>query len=289
MKQLKRLSLALLVPVIFFCAGFPGTYLFSDADPFYTKLFQEGKTLYAEGKYREAIENFRIGEFGLFEEKEVLKELYLFYSLAYFKLGRVNKAREIIKKIETELGIKDPRTLPIPQAIAIDVKVMTATLLRSGEKTPKDVSGKNDYWRKIYNFETQFWNTWKNLENNKLDAIKNNIKKLESIDKKDTRVDYLRGILEFKREKYKGCIKSLSKVEPSALIIGTDRLLLDGLYYYLALSHHHLKNEERCRAYSEGIGDKALKTKLKKIIEETKIPVKNTKKKTKKNIDKKNM
>ena len=52
---------------------------------FYKNLAEEGKKFYMAGKYEEAVENFRIAEFGLMEKKEILKELYLYYSLAHYK------------------------------------------------------------------------------------------------------------------------------------------------------------------------------------------------------------
>jgi len=286
MKHLKKQTNVVLILVLFFCAGFDVSVLSADVDPFYTKLLREGKTFYAEGKYREAIENFRIGEFGLLEEKEVLAELYLFYSLAYLKVGRLEEAREIIKKFETELNIKDLDTLPVPPLIEIDVKVMMTILKNQEENTggTKKTGGRERTasWKKVYDFERQFRDILKNLEDNNLGAVKNNIKKLEKIDKKNTRIHYIQGILKFKEKRYKACTKALNKVKPSSLVNGSDRSLLDNFYYYLALSHHYLNNMEQRRAYSEGISDEALKARLKKIIAETKAREEKTEKSGKK-------
>ncbi len=57
------------------------------ADPFYTNLLNEGKALYQAGKYDEALEDFKIAEFGLVDEKEIVPELYFYYALTQYKKG----------------------------------------------------------------------------------------------------------------------------------------------------------------------------------------------------------
>ncbi len=57
------------------------------ADPFYTNLLNEGKALYLAGKYDEALEDFKIAEFGLVDEKEIVPELYFYYALTQYKKG----------------------------------------------------------------------------------------------------------------------------------------------------------------------------------------------------------
>jgi tetratricopeptide (TPR) repeat protein len=258
-----------LMSIFFFCAGV--SYLSPAADPFYKKLFQEGKTFLAEGKYQEAIENFKIAEFGLLEEKEILKELYFFYSLAFLKVGKLGEAQKIIKNMETELhvDINDLKTLSIPPSIKTDAKVLQAILFkREGIKEP-------DAWGKIYNFEWLFWNTLQKLDDNKFDAVKNNIEKLKKIDKNDTRIFYINGIVKFKKKKYKACIESLNKVVLTAMLITIDPSLRENLYYYLTLSYHYLENKEQSQKFYQKISDKAMKAKLDKIIKKINTKEKN--------------
>ncbi len=268
MKKMKRETVLILVSIFFFCAGF--FYLTAnanvdadqDVDPFYIKIFKEGKNYFFEGKFQEALENFKVAEFGLLDEKKILTEVYLFYSLAQFRLERLDEARKIIKKIETELNIniKNLNTVSIRRSIKIDVKIMVATLFKSQGKKETDA------WKKIYSFELLFRNTLQKLDDNKFDAVKNNIKKLEKLDKKDTRIFYIDGIFKFRRRKYKACIKTLSKVKPSTLASDSDPSLPDNLYFYLALSYHYLKKKEESRKFYQKISNKAIKAKLEEII-----------------------
>ena len=266
-KRLKGVILTLiLMSIFFFCAGF--FYLTAnangdagqDVDPFYIKIFNQGKNYFFEGKFKEALENFKVAEFGLLDEKKILTEIYLFYSLAQFRLERLDEARKIIKKFETELNIKNVNTLPIPRSIKIDVKIMVATLFKSQGK--KDT----DAWKKISSFELLFWNTLQKLDDNNFDDVKNNIKKLKKIDKKDTRIFYIDGIFKFRRRKYKACIKTLNKVKLSTIASDSDPSLPDNLFFYLALSYHYLKKKEESRKFYQKISNKAIKAKLEEII-----------------------
>ncbi len=262
MKYVKRQPTLILILMFmfFFCAGV--SFLSAAADPFYKKLLQEGKTFLAEGKYKDAVESFRIAEFGLLDEKESLKELYFFYSLAFLKLGKLGEAQKIIKNMETELhiDINDLKTLSIPPSIKTDAKILQATLFKSQGTKGTDTWGKN------YSFEWLFWNTLQKLDDNKFDAVKNNIKKLEKIDKDDTRIFYINGIVKFKKKKYKACIESLNKVVLKAMLITIDPSLRENLYYYLTLSYHYLENKEQSQKFYQRISDKAMKAKLDKII-----------------------
>jgi lipopolysaccharide biosynthesis regulator YciM len=270
-KYVKKQPIVILIlmSMLVFCAGF--SYLSAAADPFYKKLLQEGKTFLAEGKYQDAVENFRIAEFGLMDEREILKELYFFYSLAFLKLGKPDEALEIIKNMETELhvDIDDLKPLPIPPSIKTDARVLKATLFKSQETKGTDA------WEKIYNFEWLFWNTLQKLDDNNLNAVKNNIKRLEKIDENDTRIFYINGIVKFKKKKYKACIESLNKVVLTAVLITIDPSLRENLYYYLALSYHYLENKEQSRKFYQKISDKTTKAKLDKIIQKIKTREKN--------------
>lgn len=241
------------------------------ADPFYKKLLQEGKTFLAEGKYQDAVESFRIAEFGLLDEKEILKELYFFYSLAFLKLGKLDEALKIIKNMGPELhvDINDLKAFSIPPSIKTDAKVLQSTLfIREGIKEP-------DAWIKNYNFEWLFWNTLQKLEDNNFNAVKNNIKRLEKIDENDTRIFYINGILKFNKKKYKACIESLNKVVLTAMLITIDPSLRENLYYYLTLSYHYLENKEQSQKFYQKISDQATKSKLDEMIKKTKTQEKN--------------
>lgn len=260
MKTFKRILKSITAILLLGSSFLP---LYADADPFYTKIFNEGKNYFTAGNFREAIVNFEIAEFGLLDESEVLKDIYLYYSLAQFRLGRINEAREIIKKFETELNIKDLDVIVAPQSIDNQVRAMLAALARLQGTNDGSSAGK------IYSIESLLLETMQLLEADKFDLIENNIKKLETIDKKESRIDYIKGILKFKQKDYRGCVKSLKAFEQT-LPPSSKPALMDDLFYYLGLSYHYLKNAGQAAFYYDKTRNLDVKTRLYQIISENK-------------------
>ena len=83
-----------------------------------------------------------------------------------------------------------------------------------------------------------------------------------NIDKKNPRINLLKGILLYKKRKFKDCIKTLAGVTPVAALQDIDPLLPDNLYYYLALAHYYLGNTHEAQAYYEKVYDDQLKAEL---------------------------
>lgn len=113
------------------------SFLYPEVDSFYLKALQEGKTSFHEGRYEEAIESFKIAQFGLFEEKEYLPELYLYYALSCFKLRKIEEAHTLIENLKTKLKIKDTEPLPRPARIADDVDLMLLKLGKTSNPPDK--------------------------------------------------------------------------------------------------------------------------------------------------------
>ncbi len=234
-----------------------GICLFAGVDVFYHKALEEGQRLYFEEKYDEALRSFRIAEFGLMEEHETLKELYFFYALSLYKLGKFEEAREIIKKFERHLSIKDIKSLPPPASVETDVKVMMATLLGDSQ----DGKDKKDY-RLIKSFEILFQSTRQHLENNRFSEARQGIKKLRRIDKNDPRVYYLVGILHFKQREYLESINSLRNIYDT---IGAE--FRDAVGYYLVLGFYFEKNYGQALAFYQKSGNGEDKKKLNPIVD----------------------
>ena len=177
-------------------------FLHPEAESFYLKTLGDGKTLYNQGRYQQAIDQFKIAEFGLLEEKEFLSELYLYYALSYFKLGKVDEARGILKTLKTELKITEPENLTAPSQIKNDWMLMLVTLKNYENRSNEDGS-KNINVMLVKSFEERFQKALLLLKNNDLPGLDNEIKGLVRIDKKDSRIFYLKGIAAFKKEKWR--------------------------------------------------------------------------------------
>jgi tetratricopeptide (TPR) repeat protein len=244
------------LPIVLTALCVLGAFLFGEADIFYHKALAEGKVLFQEGNYEAALSNFKIAEFGLMEEHETLKELYFFYALSLYKLGKFEEAREIIKKFERHLNIEDVKSLTPPASVETDVKVMLATLLGDSQEGEE----KKDY-RLIKSFEIVFQDTLRHLEENRFSEARQGIKKLSRIDKGDPRVDYLVGILHFKQREYTESIDSLRDIYDA---IGAE--FRDAVGYYLVLGFYFEKNYGQALAFYQKIGNGEDKKKLNPII-----------------------
>lgn len=252
MKSLKKIKVYGVLLVVLW-GGF--TILFAEADPFYTKVYEEGKTYFAAGNFQEAEVNFRIAEFGLSDEREILKEVYPYYSLTLFQLGRLEEAREVIERFENSLIVKDLSAITTPTAIRISFKAMLSALQQI--KT----SGSGNSWRKNYSLELLYLQALRQLENNELETASNSIVKIENVDKKEPRIYYLKGILKFKQKDYKACAKALRAYEKTEST-SDESPLPDNLYYHLCLSHYYLNNTKETAQYYNKVKDLTLKSEL---------------------------
>jgi len=239
----------------------PGLFfLYPQAESFYLKTLQEGKNHYHQGRYQQAINQFKIAEFGLLEEKEYLTELYLYYALSYFKLGKINESWRILKTLQSELKIKAPDNITVPPQIENDLKLMLAALKKY--KNPEnEKSGKNIIPAQVKNFEEGFQKALRCLKNKDFPGLDKEIKGLMRIDKKDGRISYLQGIAAFKKKKYSKCIEYLQ--DKTELL---DPVYKDDVFYYLSLSYYYLNKKEPAILYSQRIYDKNLREELDKVL-----------------------
>ncbi|MCK4766270.1 MAG: hypothetical protein KAW12_29010 [Candidatus Aminicenantes bacterium] len=265
MKTLKLQKVFVLI--CWLCIG--SFSLFTEVDYFYTKIYNEGKDVFMAGKYQEAIENFKIAEFGLLDEPETVKEVYLYYALAYIQLNRLEEAGKIVKRYSTELDIKDLDTIPVPGPIKNPGKAMLAAFSRAA------APGEHLTWGKIYQFELRFLEALDNLEAGKFEIVKDYIRRLGQIDKKAQRIYYIKGLLEFQNRQYKDCVKELNKIVRSLFAPS----LLDSLYYHLSLSYHYLQNREQVVANYNKIKNLKIKTRAyNELTGKNKNPEQNKKK-----------
>jgi hypothetical protein len=226
------------------------------ADPFYTNLLNEGKALYQAGKYDEALEDFKIAEFGLLDQKEVLPELYFYYALTQYKKGAVGESKALLDKMKTALGGGDIDKLPKPKEIERDLSIMVRALNFLGKPGAKPGS---------LPFFNLFYETWDQLNAKKLDAAEAGLKRLDKMGGDETRLAFLQGFFAFQKGDHKKCVKSLAKI--------ADRLdaeFSEDASFYLAFSY--LKRDETAKGekYAQKIKNPDYVHRLMELMEEIK-------------------
>jgi len=243
------------IPLLASCVLIASLFLSGQVDSFYLNLFNRAKALYAQGKYAEAGVKFKIAEFGLLGNREVLPELYLYYALNQFKQKKLDETGQLLAELKDALPKPDLYYTPVPAELKIDFIVMTGVIDR--------VDGLDDPASQAQRiaFETLFAEPFKNLDNLSAAEIKAFAGRLKSIDKGDTRTSFLEGLQAFKNGQYKDSLKQFRRVDASAL----HPFFYDRLYFYMALCACRLAGPEadkECRELSAKIKDTELKTRL---------------------------
>jgi hypothetical protein len=173
------------------------------ADPFYTNLLNEGKALVMAGKYDEALENFKIAEFGLIDEKEFVPELYYYYALTQYKKGAMGESKALLDKMKVAMAGVEIDKLPKPAEIERDLSIMLRALKYFGQPGAKPGS---------LLFFNLFYETWDLIKAKKLPEAESALKRLEKMDGDETRKAFLRGFHAFQKGDYKKCVKALEKI-----------------------------------------------------------------------------
>lgn len=199
--------------------------LSSAADPFYTNLLNEGRQLYQAGKYDEALESFKLAEFGLLDEKEHVAELYYFYAITQYKKGAIGETRELLAKMAAVLGEEGAKKAKKPKEIERDIANMTRALNYLDQ--PGAQPG-------MLPFMNLFYETWDLLRAKQVDQAEANLKVMGKMKNDARRLRFLEGYLAFQKGDHKRCIGRLEKVIGE---LGGD-LGEDGQFY---LAYCHLK------------------------------------------------
>ncbi|MCX6556932.1 MAG: hypothetical protein NTW95_05805 [Candidatus Aminicenantes bacterium] len=226
------------------------------ADPFYTNLLNEGKALYLAGKYDEALEDFKIAEFGLIDEKEFVPELYFYYALTQYKKEALAESKLLLDKMKTAAGITDINTLPRPKEIERDLYIMLKAQQYLDQPAAKNFS---------LVFFNLFYQTWDYISQSKFPLAEANLERLKKIAGNDPKLPFLQGFLAFQQQDYKKCIKRLEKI---AERLGEE--FREAASFYLAYSHLKLGNAGEGEKYARKIKDPDYVHRLMLLMDEIK-------------------
>lgn len=256
--RVKTVTVAFVLLLLFFKPGF------ADLE-FYQNILKDGKTKYQAGKFNEALQDFKIAEFGLKQQQGFLNEIYQYMALAFFKSGKLTEAREVLAKYRAEFNLRSLESSNIPSNLKIDFSVMTIILRRSSfaELTPG--------LRREIRYETAYLMALELLDNENFEKLKESLKTLQSIDKKDPRTELVSLIIQFYAEKkYARFIKKTEKITPNI----KDGKTLDRAFYLLALSQYYLKKYKKVLALIQKIRQPAIRQRLQRIIQESEAGIK---------------
>jgi hypothetical protein len=210
---MKKIVLAVLL-VVFLLSISPA------ADPFYTNILNEGKALFLVGKFDEALENFKIAEFGLIDEAEFVAELYFYYALTQYKKGAVGESQAMLDKMKLALGGVELDKLAKPREIEGQLSIMLKAL--NYLKQPGAKPGSLPFFN-------LFYEAWDLLKAKKLPEAEAKIKIMSKMDGDEARLRFLEGYLAFQKGDHKRCVNRLEKV---AANLGEE--LREDAQFYLA-------------------------------------------------------
>jgi tetratricopeptide (TPR) repeat protein len=236
--------------------------LIAGVDPFYVQMMEKGKAMYFQNQFEQALENFLIAKFGLFPDRELLKEIYVFEALSYFKLNQAKEVQKVLDEIRAEFGSKAIMELEVPEQLRLDMERLLS-VFKPVTKTQPD--GRIPAVKKnislMRGFEAIFQNARDYIEANQYAKAEIEIKKLKRMNKKDIRIDYLQARLCFEQKKYPHCIQKLRKV-----YMAKSPELQDEVLYYLVISYYFTKNYGQAMAFFQKIENPSDQKKLETII-----------------------
>ncbi len=124
--------------------GFPSA--FQRVDPFYVKLFEEGKQLWSQGLFTEAIQDLEIAYFGFLKSPEPLLEASIYLMVCHFEVGSRDRAAFFRARL-IDLGAEDKLSgLDLPQALLEKYHEASAYFERqrmAGQPDPSAVQDKS--------------------------------------------------------------------------------------------------------------------------------------------------
>lgn len=103
-------------------------------DPFYLKLYEDGKYFYQSGDYAGAVSNFEIAFFGFVDNPPKLFECYIYLEVSYSHLKNADKTKyyyDEIKRLRLQTYLKN---LKLPEDLEVKYLELNAAFARLGAK-----------------------------------------------------------------------------------------------------------------------------------------------------------
>jgi outer membrane protein assembly factor BamD (BamD/ComL family) len=134
-KKTVRMCVLLLVGVILF--GYSDLRC-QETDAFYKNLFKKGEKSFLAKKYKDAVKEFEIAVFGLYEEKELRGKAYVYLSLSHYYLKDFKKSEKYLTEAFELLGDEVIKNLELDKSARSDLeKLIEYFKLRDAEKMPE--------------------------------------------------------------------------------------------------------------------------------------------------------
>jgi len=125
-----------------------------ETDPFYKNLFKKGGKSFLAKKYKEAVKEFEIAVFGLYEEKELRGKAYVYLSLSHYYLKDIKKSEKYLREAFELLGDEGVKNLELDKSARSDLeKLIKYFKLRDAEKKLGNDEAVTKKLRKTWHFE----------------------------------------------------------------------------------------------------------------------------------------
>jgi tetratricopeptide (TPR) repeat protein len=103
-------------------------------DPFYKKLYDEGKYFYQNKNYAGAIEDFEVAFFGYLDNQPRLLECYVYLAVCHFELKDYEKTKYYVEEIR-RLNLEDHlKAANLPEDLAKRYREIVGKLSRPPAK-----------------------------------------------------------------------------------------------------------------------------------------------------------
>jgi TolA-binding protein len=103
-------------------------------DPFYKKLYDEGKYFYQNKNYAGAIEDFGIAFFGYLDNQPRLLECYVYLAVCHFELKNYEKTKYYIEEIRRLNLEEHAKAADLPEDLAKKYQEIVGKLYKAPAK-----------------------------------------------------------------------------------------------------------------------------------------------------------